>query len=40
MKLACMNDIKDLWKLTKGQGHKIKGQGHMCNYEGKFSVAK
>ena len=32
MKLACMNDIKDLWKLTKGQGHKIKGQGHRGIY--------
>ena len=34
-------DLDDTWayglywwdlKLTQGQGHKVKGQGHICNY--------
>ena len=24
--------IDDSVKLTQGQGHKVKGQGHICNY--------
>ena len=27
-----MIDIIELLKLTQGQGHKVKGQGHICNY--------
>ena len=25
-------DIDETLKLTQGQGHKVKDQGHICNY--------
>ena len=25
-------DINETKKLTQGQGHKVKGQGQICNY--------
>ena len=25
-------DIDETLKLTQGQGHKVKGQGHICIY--------
>ena len=31
-------DIDKTVKLTKGQGHKVKGQGHVCIY-GYFFVS-
>ena len=27
-----MIGIDEMLKLTKGQGHKVKGQGQICNY--------
>ena len=27
-----MIDNDETFKLTKGQGHKVKGQGYICNY--------
>ena len=29
MILAYINDIEEMLKLTEGQGHKVKGQGHI-----------
>ena len=25
-------DINEMLKLTQGQGHKVKGQGQICNF--------
>ena len=25
-------DIHEIKKLTKGEGHKVKGQGQLCNF--------
>ena len=34
-------DINETKKLTQGQGHKVKGQGQICNYENNvFRVLK
>ena len=27
-----MISIVEMLKLTKGQGHKVKGQGHICDF--------
>ena len=27
-----MIDINEMLKLTLGQGHKVKGQGHICDF--------
>ena len=27
-----MINIDDMLNLTKGQGHKVKGQGQICNF--------
>ena len=32
MILGHMVNIDKTLKLTRGQGHKVKGQGHICNY--------
>ena len=32
MILRHMVDIDETLKLTQGQGHKVKDQGHICNY--------
>ena len=32
MILRHMLDIDETYKLTQGQGHKVKDQGHICNY--------
>ena len=32
MILGHMVYIDETLKLTQGQGHKVKGQGHICNY--------
>ena len=32
MILTHMIDINETLKLTQGQGHKVKGQGHICNF--------
>ena len=32
MILRHMVDIEETFKLTQGQGHKVKDQGHICNY--------
>ena len=32
MILTYIIDIDEMLKLTKGQGHKVKGQGQMYNY--------
>ena len=32
MILGHMVNIDETLKLTRGQGHKVKGQGHICNY--------
>ena len=32
MILTHINDIDETLKLTQGQGHKVKGQGHICIY--------
>ena len=32
MILANMIDTNEMLKLTLGQGHKVKGQGQICNY--------
>ena len=32
MILTYIIDIDEMFKLTKGQGHKVKGQGHICMY--------
>ena len=32
MKLIHTVDIYGTLKMTKGQGHKVKGQGHICKY--------
>ena len=32
MILTYIIDIDKTVKLTKGQGHKVKGQGHTCIY--------
>ena len=32
MILTYIIDIDKTVKLTQGQGHKVKGQGHICNY--------
>ena len=32
MILTYIIDIDEMLKLTKGQGHKVKGQGYICNY--------
>ena len=32
MILTYIIDIDDTVKLTQGQGHKVKGQGHICIY--------
>ena len=32
MILTHMDDIDEKLKLTKGQGHKVKGQGHIGIY--------
>ena len=37
MILAHMVDINEMLKLTLGQGHKVKGQGQICNF-GKIRV--
>ena len=36
MKLTRMIDINEMLKLTQGQGHKVKGQGQICNYTKKI----
>ena len=36
MKLICMIDIDQKTKLTKSQGHKVKGQGQTCSKENNF----
>ena len=28
-----MTSIDKMLKLTKGQGHKVKGQGQICDFE-------
>ena len=32
MILTYIIDIDETVKLTQGQGHKVKGQGHICIY--------
>ena len=32
MILTYITDIDKIFKLTRGQGHKVKGQGHICIY--------
>ena len=32
MILTYMIDIDEMLNLTKGQGHKVKGQGHITSY--------
>ena len=32
MILSYMIGIIEMLKLTQGQGHKVKGQGQICNY--------
>ena len=32
MTFTHMIDINEMLKLTKGQGHKVKGQGHICDF--------
>ena len=32
MKQTHMNDIDETLNLTQGQGHKVKGQGHIYIY--------
>ena len=32
MILGHMVDIGETFKLNLGQGHKVKGQGHICSY--------
>ena len=32
MILRHMIDIDETLNLTQGQGHKVKNQGHICNY--------
>ena len=27
-----MIENSKIWKLTQGQGHKVKGQGHICDF--------
>ena len=36
MILAHMIDIKEMLKLTLGQGHKVKGQGQICSFPKKL----
>ena len=31
-------DIHEIKKLTKSEGHKVKGQGQLCNFENLFST--
>ena len=39
MILTCIIDIDEMLKLTKGQGHKVKGQGQIFNnVKKKFST--
>ena len=39
MILTHIIDIDETLKLTKGQGHKVKGQGQICNYRKKMVLA-
>ena len=32
MILTYVMDVDQTVTLTQGQGHKVKGQGHICNY--------
>ena len=32
IKLMYRVDIDATFKVTQGQGHKVKGQGRICNY--------
>ena len=34
-----MIDIYETKKLTEGQGHKVKGQGQICNFTKKIVLA-
>ena len=40
MILGHMVNIDETLKLTRGQGHKVKGQGHICNYVNLLSSYK
>ena len=40
MILTHIIDIDETLKLTQGQGHKVKGQGHICIYVKSFSYYK
>ena len=39
MILTHINDIDETLKLTQGQGHKVKDQGHICMHLCKILVS-